>query len=78
MSVCEEYPPSAPLHPWVWPTKPWERIHLKVADPFQILPSTTSAATITVLRKLLATYGLPIIIMQVVTDNGPQFVSYEF
>ena len=28
-------PPSAPLHPWVWPTKPWERIHLDFAGPFQ-------------------------------------------
>ena len=37
--------------------------------------STTSTATITVLRKLFAAYGLP---LQVVTDNGPQFVSAEF
>ena len=28
-------PPSAPLHPRVWPTKPWERIHLDFAGPFQ-------------------------------------------
>lgn len=27
-------PPPAPLHPWVWPTKPWERVHLDFAGPF--------------------------------------------
>ena len=86
-------PPSAPLHPWVWPTKPWERVHLDFAGPFQnttflvavdahskwpevfIMSSTTSAATIGVLRQLFAAYGLP---AQVVTDNGSQFTSDEF
>ena len=86
-------PPSAPLHPWVWPSGPWERIHLDFAGPFQntsflvvvdahskwpevfTMSSTTTTATITVLRKLFAAYGLP---LQVVTDNGPQFVSDEF
>ena len=28
-------PLSAPLHPWVWLTKPWERVHLDFATPFQ-------------------------------------------
>ena len=27
-------PPSAPLHPWVWPDKPWQRVHLDFAGPF--------------------------------------------
>lgn len=39
------------------------------------MPSTTTTATIAVLRKLFATYDLP---MQVVTDNGPLFISDEF
>lgn len=34
--------------------------------------STTSTRTIDELRRLFAAYGLP---EQVVTDNGPQFVS---
>ena len=37
--------------------------------------STTAAATITELKRLFATYGLP---EQVVTDNGPQFSASEF
>lgn len=31
----EKAPPSAPLHPRVWPTKAWERVHLDFAGPFQ-------------------------------------------
>ena len=25
---------SVPLHPWVWPTKPWRRLHVDFAGPF--------------------------------------------
>ena len=34
---CQEYkraPPAAPIHPWEWPTRPWERIHIDFAGPF--------------------------------------------
>ena len=27
-------PPSAPLHPWEWPKKPWSRVHVDYAGPF--------------------------------------------
>ena len=27
-------PTAAPLHPWIWPTKPWQRIHVDFAGPF--------------------------------------------
>ena len=37
--------------------------------------TTTSAKTIPVLRQLFARYGIP---DQLVSDNGPQFVSEEF
>ena len=39
------------------------------------MPSTTSTRTIDKLRQSFAAYGLP---EQVVTDNGPQFVSQDF
>ena len=39
------------------------------------MPSTTASRTIDELRKLFSSYGLP---EQIVTDNGPQFVSEEF
>ena len=86
-------PPVAPLHPWVWPTKPWQRVHVDFAGPFQgsmffvavdahskwpevhLMSSTTTAKTLDVLRKIFSAHGLP---DQIVSDNGPQFVSSEF
>ena len=28
-------PAVAPLHPWLWPTQPWDRIHVDFAGPCQ-------------------------------------------
>ena len=30
----KQTPSVAPLHPWVWPTRPWRRIHVDFAGPF--------------------------------------------
>ena len=89
----KQAPGSAPLHPWTWPSMPWQRVHVDYAGPFlnkmffivvdahskwpevYDMPSTTSQSTIDVLRHLFAAYGLP---LQLVSDNGPQFISTEF
>ena len=86
-------PPVAPMHPWIWPTTPWQRIHVDYAGPFQgkmyfvvvdahskwpevfEMNNTSATKTITILRHLFSCYGLP---NQLVSDNGPQFVSEEF
>eukprot|EP00731_Ephydatia_muelleri_P030058 Em0021g581a len=39
------------------------------------MPNTTSQKTIEILRQVLSAYGLP---EQLVSDNGPQFISREF
>ena len=93
---CQEVqkaPETAPLHPWIWPGKPWVRVHLDFAGPFLgksfliavdayskwpeiIEMSATSATqTIAVLRQIFTTHGIP---EQLVSDNGPQFISSEF
>jgi hypothetical protein len=86
-------PAITPLHPWIWPDAPWKRLHADFAGPFeghmlfvlvdahskwpevQIMKSTTAEKTIEVLRSVFARQGLP---EQLVTDNGPQFISTEF
>ena len=92
-AAVKQMPAKAPLHPWSWPTKPWERIHLDFAGPFMQksfliivdayskwgevieMPSTTAAKTITALRKVFSSHGIP---EEIVSDNGPQFASSEF
>jgi len=35
---CQTHPstsPVAPLHPWAWPTRPWARLHIDYAGPFE-------------------------------------------
>ncbi len=94
--VCAQFsrdPPKTPLHPWEFPAKPWQRLHIDFAGPFKNymwfivvdayskwpcvvkMHSTTSANTISTLRLIFATFGLP---EEIVSDNGPQFVSEEF
>ena len=86
-------PPKAEMHPWAWPDSPWRRIHVDFAGPFlgsyfmvivdahskwlEVYPmkSITTSKTLEILRNLFAAYGLP---YQIVSDNGPQFVSTEF
>ena len=48
--------------------------HSKWGEVFQ-MTQTTTTKTVELLRQLFASYGLP---EQVVSDNGPQFVSEEF
>ena len=75
-------PPPSPLHPWAWPAKPWSRVHIDYAGPFQgrmflllidahskwlDIYSSTSSSTIESLRKSFATFGLPEVL---VSDNA--------
>jgi hypothetical protein len=83
--------PSVPLIPWEYPTRIWERVHIDFGEfdkrNFLLLvdahtkwlevvemKTTTSHQTIIQLRRLFASYGLPEVL---VSDNGPQLVSWE-
>ena len=86
-------PPQAARHPWEPTDGPWQRVHADFAGPMlghyllimvdsytkwiEAVPmtTTTAARTVAVMRDIFARMGLP---MQLVTDNGPQFVSQEF
>ena len=86
-------PTTAPVHPWSYPTAAWQRVHLDFAGPFMenmfliavdayskwpeitIMRNTTAAELVKVVRGYFVQHGLP---LQIVTDNGPQFVSEHF
>lgn len=95
-SECQQVqstPPVAPLHPWSWPTRPWARVHLDFAGPFQgknILIAidahskwieavcTSAMSSSCVMEELRSLFARFGIPEMIVTDNGTCFVSAEF
>ena len=78
--VCQENSkpfPVTSLHPWEWPSRPWSRLHVDFARPFQgkmylVLVDAQSKW----LRNIFATHGFPEILA---SDNGlPSLTSKEF
>ncbi|XP_039520330.1 uncharacterized protein K02A2.6-like [Pimephales promelas] len=85
-------PQLAPLHAWEYPEKPWQRIHVDFAGPVEdkmllvvvdahskwpevsIMKSTSAEKTIEKLGEIFCRFG-PLV--QLVSDNGPQFTSHE-
>ena len=86
-------PTPATLHPWTWPEKPWQRIHIDFAGPFmgtsflvivdshskwpEVFEMSTTTTTKTI-TELRDLFARFGIPEQVVSDNGPQFTSEEF
>ena len=86
-------PQEAPLHPWVWPTEPWKRIHVDFAGPFQgkmfFLVIDAHSKWPEIFRMSSTTVQETIVVLrrifasfglpdQLVSDNGPQFTAREF
>ena len=83
-------PPVAPLHPWVWPHCPWQRVHLDFAGPFQgamflvCVDAHSKWPEVHIMNSTTTSKTLEILrkifsaYEQMVTDNGPQFTSDEF
>ena len=86
-------PAPAPLHPWLWPAKPWQRIHVDFAGPFmgrmflivvdahskwpEVIEMSSTTATLTI-AALRRLFAAYGLPQQLVSDNGPQFTSDEF
>ena len=86
-------PTRVPLHQWEIPAKPWQRLHIDFAGPYRgkmwllvvdayskwpevvMMESTTAETTIKQLQKIFSAHGLP---LQIISDNGPQFVAEKF
>ena len=91
--ITQSAPPTTSQNPWIWPSKPWQRVHidfcgkfldemwLVVVDAYSKwidvvrMSSTTTEMTINAMRRLFAQHGIP---SEIVSDNGPQFISSDF
>ena len=88
---CKGAPPVAPLHPWIWPSKLWQCIHVDYAGPFKGCmflvvvdahskwPEVQEVSSATTEKSMV---GLQECfarygLPQLVSDNEPQFISGE-
>ena len=93
---CQETknaPAVAPLHPWIWPMRPWQRIHIDFAGPMngqsflivvdshskwpEVIEMKSTTATATI-KELRRLFAMYGLPEQLVSDNGPQFTSADF
>ena len=86
-------PPKAPLHPWEWPSRPWERIHIDYTGPFlgkmfvvmvdayskwlEVHPMNVATSRATI-GKLQSTFAVHSLPAIIASDNGSNFCSEEF
>lgn len=86
-------PAIAPLHPWEWPSRPWQRVHVDFCGPFlghmmlvavdahskwpEVICMTSTTAERTI-EVLREIFSRNGVCEQLVSDNGPQFTSEEF
>ena len=91
--AVKQAPAAAPLHPWVWPSRPWERVHVDFAGPFlgeifflaidahskwgEVYPMVHTSSSKTI-ELLRHLFASYGLPEQLVSDNGPQFTSEEF
>ena len=94
--VCQKTrhaPAAAPLHPWEFPSQPWERLHADFAGPFlgkmflltvdayskwlEVFPLSAATSSLTI-EKFRTVFATHGLPKILVTDNGTQFTSAEF
>ncbi|CAC5381590.1 unnamed protein product [Mytilus coruscus] len=86
-------PPAATANPWIWPSNPWQRVHIDFCGPFLnemfLIVVDAHSKWIDVIRMSSKTSEKTInalrclfsshgIPTEIVSDNGPQFTSSEF
>jgi hypothetical protein len=86
-------PAPAPLHPWEFPSAPWERLHADFAGPFLghtfflVIDAHSKwleakvispANSATTIEQLRSIFATHGLPKVFVTDNGPRFTSAEF
>ena len=84
--------PSKVSNPWIWPTRPWQRVHLDFAGPFkggmflivvdaksmwmEVIQMPSTSASATI-RALRNQFATHGLPDEIGADNGPQFVAGE-
>lgn len=86
-------PTTSILHPWEWPPRPWQRVHIDFAGPFQganflvAVDAHSKWPEVEVMGSTTAAKTIEVLRRMfatnglpehIVTDNGPQFISEEF
>ena len=86
-------PAVAPLHPWLWPSRPWQRIHVDFAGPFKgkmffiVVDGHSKWPEVIEMKSTTSEKTIEILRQlfacyglpeQLVSDNGTQFTSDEF
>ena len=86
-------PPVMPLHPWAWPEKPWSRVHMDYAGPFEgksflVLVDayskwmevhvTSSTTTSSTIELMRKSFATLGLPDVIVSDNAANFTSSEF
>lgn len=89
--VVQKSPAGVPLHPWRWPERPWQRIHIDFAEKdkqfflvvigshskwLEVIPMSSLTSPFTI-DALRGLFAVYGIPEEVVSDNGPQLVSAE-
>ena len=89
----KQAPAVAPLHPWIWPSRPWTRVHVDFAGPvfgssFLIVVDAHSKwPEVQEMKSTTAAKTIEVLRQmfaryglpeQLVSDNGPQFIAEEF
>ncbi|XP_039602164.1 uncharacterized protein K02A2.6-like [Polypterus senegalus] len=91
--MVQNEPERAPLHPWEWPTLPWQRLHIDFAGPFMATTflvvvdacskwpevfTMSSTTTSHTIEVLRDLFARTGVPQQLVSDNGPQFTATDF
>jgi hypothetical protein len=93
-AVTRPNPAVAPLHPWQYPERPWQRLHMDLAGPFmnnmwllivdahskwpEVYKLGKDITSQSVINSVRECFSRFGIPETIVTDNGRQFVSREF
>ena len=86
-------PAVAPLHPWLWPSQPWQGVHVDFAGPFmrkmflilvdghskwpEVIEMSTTSSEKTI-ELLQLLFARYGLLQLLVSDNGTQFTLEEF